>query len=384
MSRVTRSRTRSYLLGANKSVSWTGSNPPGTPTTTTYTFSESCADSHGRPVIPSPLDLTRVERSVFSCDLESTVGISHRRYDEWFPNGVVTSAGMTPLAAPAGLNLTIAARSNPSRPELTIPELIQDLVELPSMIRDLGNQLKSPKKNLRPSGASSTYLGITFGWLPLIKDIQDLANFQDLVNRRDKELNKLYSGSGLNRKFRVEDTNTTTSQVFTWLANPSSQGKTTISINDAKRSWATIKWRPTQPPKYHPHTDDYNRQLKKLVLGLTPEGAVKGLWNVIPWTWLMGWFSNFGSYLQQFSNTVPATHEDVCFMSEVRRTYQVGSTTYTVPLTSRKGSDPSGTAILVRKTRSVLQHALVAGSLPYLGNEKLSILGTLFTQRFLR
>jgi len=335
--------------------------------------------------VASNLDLFNVRSSLFANDLTCQAGVFHGEWQKWYPQSIVGTSPLTPLSAPVGLGLNIVAATNPSRPSLTIPELAQDLLQIPSQIRELGELLRHPSKALDPSGASDTYLGIKFGWLPLIKDLQDLANLQNLVNQRDRELQKLYSGSGLKRRIDVASDTVTSSSSQSWLACATINASTTISITDARRSWATIHWRPTQPPKYHPHTDGYNRQLRKLVLGLTPEGAVKGLWNVIPWTWLAGWFSNFGNYLQQFSNTVPASHDSVCFMSEVHRTYQVGSTTYSgTPFTSRSGTGPTGSAVHVRKTRQVLAHAFVAGSMPYVGIDKLSVLGALFAQRFLR
>lgn len=144
--------------------------------------------------------------------------------------------------------------------------------------------------------------------------------------------------------------------------------------------WGTIRWKPTAPPPFSLDDESMNRFALKLALGLTVEGMAKGTWDVIPWTWLLGWFTNIGKYTLLYSNTVPATFSEACLMNRVVLTSFPG-------LVKVTGSDayfvnPSGTYIHTRKHRLIGSGSPTAGlNMPYLDMSRLSVLASLFVQR---
>lgn len=260
---------------------------------------ESCLDSHGRPLTDSAF-----QSSQWSGELPA---INGQAYPTAFPTvyavydnfGVVSRAAlstMNVLTAPAGWELDLIAGTNPSRPVMNLPIWVQNIVQLPAMVRDLGKLLSTPEKLANPKGAASTYLGEQFGWAPLIDDIGKLIDFQGYVIKRSKELNDLASGSGIRRKLSFSDDTVSSDG----SASGSIFGAATFthrySAMVKRTTWATIRWKPTSPPPYHPSDKENHDLAANLVLGLTPEGLAKGTWDVLPWTWLLGWFTNLGKY----------------------------------------------------------------------------------------
>lgn len=359
------------------------SNPSGTGTFYTVVYNDTVSDQIGRPIIPSPCTISQQRGCVFIDGFMSSgngigLGLEEIPY--------LPTAGANPfvdvLSAPSGWVLTLVARTNPSRPNLNPPEMLQNLYELPRMIRNLWSFLKHPRTVFTPKGASNEYLGLQFGWIPFIKDITDLLDLQGLIDRRLKELHQLYSGKGLRR--RVPFGNDTMSAV----ASTSFPGRNSVIVTaynsrDIKRkSWGTIRWKPTAAlPYYHPGDVRYRNHVRNVVLGLTPEGLFKGLWAVIPWTWLIGWFTNIGSYALAQSNTVPAQWGEACFMSQMTVTTKPSG--YKVTGLVRGKYEQHGEHVWTKKTRLVGSTVLTPGlNMPFLDMFKLSVLAALGTQRF--
>jgi hypothetical protein len=290
-------------------------------------------------------------------------------------------SGMTVQTAPSGWLLDLVAGTNPSRPIIGIPIWAQNLAQLPKMIKSLGDLIRSPGNVLKPKGFAGEYLGVQFGWLPLIEDLTKLLAFQDYVLKRNKELNELYSGKGLRRRLKFSDDTTSTAVSANTATYANAIVTATSSVTVKRRMWGTIHWYPTTPPVYHPDDHSWNNLTNRLVLGATPEGLAKGIWDVIPWTWLIGWFTNLGKYTLAHSWTVPADHSGGCLMREAIGTWTAGGATVSA------GSGKVyhyGQLTRSMKTRSVSSVVTVGVNMPYIDMFRLSILSALFVQRFVR
>jgi len=296
------------------------------------------------------------------------------------PGGFPTVlSAMTPLSAPSGWLLDLVAGTNPSRPVVNIPELVEDLVSLPKALKGLGDLILNPGSKMNPKGFAGEYLGVQFGWLPLIEDLSKLLDFQSYAIKRNRELHQLYSGKGLRRRLKFSD-DTSVSSVSSSLAVATTLMTLQSSATIKRETWGTISWRPLTLPSYHPSDSDLASLSKQLVLGATPEAMLNGLWKVIPWTWMIGWFTNLGKYTLAHSWTVPAEHGSGCFMSQATGTWQAGGVT----VTNAKSSSLAGSGEATRtiKTRVVSSAVTVGANMPYLDMFRLSILGALFTQKF--
>lgn len=353
------------------------------PTRTQYT--SSCQDAIGSPVVDSTFNssqYTGVYPSISgTINPTFSLSIDEARYNAFTVTGL--PAGMTsmvPLPPPNGWMLDLVAGTNPSRPVLNIPEAVENIVSLPKMVKSLGDLIMSPASKMNPKGFAGEYLGVQFGWRPLIDDLTKLLDIQSYVLKRNKELHQLYSGKGLRRRLKFADdsvvsvNNTQTSVATSTITH-------SCSLEIKRKQWATIHWYPTSPPPYHPDDIRWNLLSTQLVLGATPEAMLNGIWKVIPWTWLIGWFTNFGKYTLANSWTIPATHGTGCFMSQAVATYKSAGVSWT----NTKGGSltHSGEATRSLRTRAVSTTVTVGENMPYLDMFRLSILGSLFVQRFL-
>lgn len=322
MPRYNRTRSRSVTVkGEIQSwIDWQSSGPPDAISRVERVIASSISDRHGHPVVDSPLVSTQRKGCMEANGYVITQGTSAGGRKYIYKNYGLYSALNPGLALPAppGWQLDLIAGTNPSRPVITPPEMLQNLIELPKLLRDTFIFLSNPKARLQNyRSVADDYLALKFGWMPFVKDLLDLLDLQKHVIKRSKELQQLYSGKGLRRRLKFgNDTVVSDSK----LVLPFESGRS-ITYNSSlitkRESWGTARWHPTTPPPYHPMDPEWNNHVRKIVLGFTPEGLAKGAWAVIPWTWLLGWFTNIGKYSLLYSNTVPANYSHLNFMSKI-------------------------------------------------------------------
>jgi hypothetical protein len=264
--------------------------------------------------------------------------------------------------------------------------MLQDLIDLPRMIKNIGQALTNPKRAIGGDREiANSYLAAKFGWLPLFDDLHKLLDLQSYILKRNKELHQLYSGKGLRRRLSFGG-ETRVSKCYSVIGLLGPLGSTAMcrgSYKTVKTRWATIRWKPTTLPPYHPDDHRWNDLSRRLLLGLTPEGMAKGLWDVIPWTWLLGWFSNIGKFTLAQSNTIPASHSNGCFMSQTEAIVTPGMVEYAPNV--RGNLYMSGEITRRRKTRIVSSPIILPGlNMPFLDMSRLSVLGALTVQRLRR
>jgi hypothetical protein len=383
MTRLTRVRTRTQpypggsLIGVANGVPINASNS-GT------MISETCSDSHGRPIVPSNLTITKVDFSrVIPVHGTYTSASATGTATNYIPSGIRGDSLGPPLVPgrpSVGVSMTdLLARTNPSRPDVVPFDLIQDLVDIPRQLKDVGRLIRTPKRKLlNAKELANQHLGFQFGWLPLFKDVRDLLDLQHRIHKRVAELHRLYSAGGLKRRIHLgswvhEETSNRTvesSLVMNCLV------RRTFYVESER--WGTVRWKPTQLPSFNPSDAEIIRQAKLVASGLSVEGVMKGSWDLLPWTWLLSWFTNISSFAMQYSTTVPALPSSACVMTRTRNLslYQ--------PLSMSSGyTDTGGYATWETKERFTGSGSIEA-HLPFLTAGRLSILGALFVQRFKR
>jgi len=392
MPRVGRTCTRTRQLGSRTNRFWTTPAAPPAFSTTNYTGTETCVDMVGRPVVASPLLITGYKKCDFFIDVRASCPAPggqryHGEHTAFWPGvGLVPPTAPSP---PSGWELDLIAGSNPNRPVVTPPTMIQNFVELPYMIRDLSRLLRNPRGLRSPQGVASTYLGVKFGWMTLAEDMAKLMGLYGAVLNRARDLNRMStSGRGLRRRVRFRDEHSASAGVVSWQPHASANSFTVYSVDDQVRTWGTVTWYPTHPPPYSPSDSVYYSAALRTILGLTPEGLAKGLWDVIPWTWLLGWASNVGKYMYAYGNTVPCRSSNACFMSQTTRTVTLGQTLSVPSLfgttTWERSGMPSGSSVAHSSRRFVGGAGFASASMPFLDMERLSVLSALATQRLRR
>jgi len=339
--------------------------------------SASCTDDVGYPLQHSLL----IEKTHCSCiPLNGTYlpGPNRREYNNWIPSGLstamahVTDAG---YPAPAGLATTLLARTNPGRSVVSLPVFIAELRDLPSMVRHAGESIikRTRRKNL-PKDVSEDILVWEFGWKPLFSDLRKMLDFQATVSRRERELNRLYSKGGLRRRMTLGRSGRELVVPDTTIASDLSLLIRVKSIQYTKRnSWGTVRWQPTHLPSLGDLAN-----LRKLARSAVFGGDIQAVdaWNIIPWTWLIDWFTNCGDFLEAYNNRVPCKPVNVCIMTTTETQFAKSRIDqYTV---SFQGGSSSGHRIT--KSRYIGGPGLDA-TLPFLNGRQLSILSALAIQR---
>lgn len=199
------------------------------------------------------------------------------------------------------------ARAKPAQPAFNFGQTLVELRELPQMLRQRLDKIRS---------LAGAYVGAEFGWRPLLNDIMSLI---DLGARLEEKLQRLLQNNGKPVRGRSFVTQVDESSVFkTWP-----EGTVGISYN-------TWPWYDPVVPKpstagYLRVTKDYHRKvwfagefqywlhdlstpgrmlkLRAQLLGL--EMTPKLLWDLIPWSWLVDWFSNVGDIVDNAVETIP-------------------------------------------------------------------------------
>lgn len=351
-----------------------------------------CVDEVNRRDRDNPLTIEFESRNFVPMNGERGIpeSLNYQMYKDWYAGCAYRiishhPGALSSIPSVGTVATAVLARSNPSKPYVSVPNFLYELKDLPQMIKDIGH-LKLQLRNIRrkgvqqvtPKNAASHLLSYQMGWSPLIGDLRKLLDFQAQVDKKMRELDQLYNKGGLQRRVRSPQ----------WKASSSSHdAQETVSsgigisiwmrktiITNAER-WGTVRWQ----PRTRPSTKHSNRELAKLARDLTfgMKGiSAKQLWDAIPWTWLIGWFSNVDEFLQAHDNTIPLTHSTPCIMTKRETFYDYSR----IPGNNEDITGGYGRAIRITKEREMNGGSLSA-TIPFLSGRQLSILGALAIQR---
>lgn len=148
------------------------------------------------------------------------------------------------------------------------------------------------------------HLAVQFGWLPLLSDVRNMVQTQ---RRLQKRLNWLLQHNGKPVRRMVELTSFTTapgvfdlnllggnglspSLVSQYYTNA---GRSREVQTSGERWWASARFRYWLPEG--PRDVAWRRKMLIYLNGLYPTPSV--IYNAIPWSWLVDWFSNAGNVI---------------------------------------------------------------------------------------
>jgi len=157
------------------------------------------------------------------------------------------------------------------------------------------------------------YLNIVFGWKPFVRDLMQMYQ---LWSKIDKELAKLRkeNGQGINRRATVEhsDSEDTYAEIhpqayINVMGAPPDFGFNGTTFETGKTETKTRTWFAGRFQYYIPDlsTSQWDTRARQALFGgnLSPELA----WEVLPWSWLIDWFSNVGDVISNASNNAVDT-----------------------------------------------------------------------------
>jgi hypothetical protein len=298
-----------------------------------------------------------------------------------------TLEGRTIPGMPSDASAATAAlaRANPNRPQVSIWQFLGELRDAPKMIFQIGDILRRVTLAQRKGKAfvptardvASGYLGWTFGWDPLIQDLGKLFDFSEAVDNRIKELNALRSGD-------LRRTVTTFSTEFDedWdigYMSPlyQSNARGTLRSRIAAKQWVRIRYKPSALTLAQLGGDLRDRA-RSLVFG--HQAHIVDVWNLIPWTWLLDWFSDCGDFLEANRNHLGVIVDDIAVMTHITAK----------PISFAWTSNPFGATFTVAtdreaswKRRRRVYGPSVSAYVPFLSHKQWSILSALAVTRLM-
>jgi hypothetical protein len=266
----------------------------------------------------------------------------------------------------------IAAMTNPSRPLVDLPVLIFELRDLPRLMlqrsKDLGADIARGR------------LSAEYGWKPLIGDIARLFNFKAEFDARVREITALRK-SGIRRKRIIYNGSSPAVTLNRGLSNEAGLvafGQY-VTLTTAKVT-GYVKWVPdTEIPRHLLLRNDAAEQKALFaLLGLNPYVIdASTIWEVIPFSWLVDWCTNWGDLLLANRNIVGAHIEEILIMRHYITEQKVTVSIDASETATKAGvrlSNPQLMRYFETKSREVGSLELEA-HMPFLNIRQISILG---------
>jgi hypothetical protein len=293
------------------------------------------------------------------------------------------SGSLAPNVPVPSLNSALSqglAITNPNKPSVDIPVFIKELGDIPRMLRDWGKVLlKKPtfagKVNLNevPRSVASRYLEWEFAIKPFLSDVAKMLDFQGQVEKKLATLRNLKDPLASSFTGTVY-TDSKDSPQWTDYATSVYQESRQVQHRDVadRRMWVSTRWKPTVPI---PVTDAELYWLAvRLAYGL--DISLATLWEAMPWSWLIDWFSNVGDLAAAHRNTVPVDNSDSCVMLHTKVTRRIENLIVTPPSTLILRVNPY---TYERKQRWALGSVdpVLEFNLPFLDSRQAAILGSL-------
>jgi len=306
-------RTRNQINSRMSGPRWFNNNPTVKigegPVPVNYT---NCDDVTG----PTDCDPFLVER------FDSTGGVfnlaqsgpNQAQFVNYIVDGMRNSSNWGHVAVPGKpsdfvASTNAAARTNPSRPYVDVPANLLDMRHALESIQQAGLRTIDQVYN-----AGSRWLYYKFVITPLVSDVIKMTNASDQINRRIADIQRLHGDLGYRKTVQsfagaVSGTSAPFLQSAGALLRASNR-YTTQTVMKTHIRWAANNPGPAPGPRI------LNGMARRAVQGGTFDFST--LWEAVPWSWAIDWFSNIGEYLVAQRNIIPARIVGVYPMTHTR------------------------------------------------------------------
>jgi hypothetical protein len=294
-------------------------------------------------------------------------GIAHRSCSEYASNRRIPAHISIPRDSNVALATRAAADSNPARAHVSIPNFIFEMKDIPLLVKNRGGSILQ--------SAGSANLNWQFGIRPLLSDLGKMLDFSGAYEKRVKEIEDLNNGV-LKRRVQLEKDQEEESGSFTMesvLFFADSQYKV-VTTRDI---WAFCYWKPTTSfSNLRNGSKDQRNAIRRALAGLSTAQIPINVWNALPWSWLVDWFTSMGDLIQASNNSVGYLAESVvlCVHTTTEREDKL------VGVPGWITSDTTWSGTKETKERFLIPPGLSAKT-PFLSKGQLSILGSLYVLR---
>jgi hypothetical protein len=258
----------------------------------------------------------------------------------------------------------VRAHTNPSRPEVSVPNLLYELKDIPEMLHLKG-------KEHAKSHPSNSAVEHNFGWNLLFQDLTRLLNFTAMVDKRVKEINGLYKNGGLHTGQKISDL------VF-------QERRDGIELNSIPyitayvlgtthdHTWGSARWKPDSVDI--PSAEELRSKIGFAIHGwdVSAGGLASTIWEALPWSWFVDYLGTVGDFLQGSRNAIGASATDLCIMRHIKTRWHSFPTAVTSGYTVKPGIFE-----FHDKVRQLGTPSPFAGSLAFLGTKQLVTLSSI-------
>jgi hypothetical protein len=211
-------------------------------------------------------------------------------------------------------------RSSPSSAYVDVPANLLQLGELAHLLKATGDDAKRGIEGQYGKRAARGYLAQQFGLLPYVGDLLKLWKFEDQVDRRLKQLDKLRGPRGFRKTMEIGawENKTSYNHVFQSQGQYSALPVTAHTIIGKR---VHCRWSPDNTPILE-NPFHQRRQVQRALLGFQQNIIdAATLWEITPWSWLVDWAYDVGGYLKTFRNSVPAILTGITVMERTLSVY---------------------------------------------------------------
>lgn len=237
---------------------------------------------------------------------------------------------VTGVPSDVDASTSAVARTNPSRPYVDVPVNILDIKSAPSRVLREISSMRSrgfwrapprPSKRELARGGGQAWLQYQFGIAPIVGDIVKMQRAVEMVDNRVNEINRLFdSPRGLRRTVTVFNGSANAKNTNTYLQSAGTIIVPIFDIRTIVQKRVHVRWGPQQRCGIPPTPQQRREWAVRSVLGLTVD--LSTLWELTPWSWLVDYFGNVGTYLKTTRNIVPARLIGVWPMTHTTTTWE--------------------------------------------------------------
>lgn len=215
-------------------------------------------------------------------------------------------------------------RARPGNPTANLGQFVAELREFNRLFPGFDKSiLRGPLKTLPLRALASLasfrklgsgYLNFEFGWKPFVKDLQEMYKLSHDIDRQIATLRR-NNGRNIKRERKLKDstevseTKDITNGAFGYLRPTPILGLTTgtstrtVTVTTRERIWFEGCFRYWVQ---NIGSMQWENRARRALFGANPTPSL--LWEVLPWSWLVDWFSNTGDVLSNMSeNAVDGT-----------------------------------------------------------------------------
>ena len=298
--------------------------------------------------------------------------------------GHISEPGYFDITNSKHLGAEAYAKMKPTKPEFSALNSIYELKDIPGMLKQRFRGLKD---------IPSYHLALEFGWKPLLSDCRTMILSQ---KEGQKRLNQLLRDNGKSVRRRMHFLNDenvlsdATYEAWGWIQPGFNtyfwRGTPTFRQKDVAKDeiWASARFRYWLPPG--PQDIAYKQSLMRKLYGVQFPSPSQ-IYNAIPWSWLIDWYSNVGYLIENLDGGV-ADRLAADYFYMMRRTTRQIQREFSLPLYSGKSHTPvvaqaTGSCTRITKSRFRGDPFGFATNHNDLSSTQVAILGALGLSRIL-